>query len=38
MREFVWGRHAVLADPFGNGFCVLQFEGRGYAEITEPEE
>jgi lactoylglutathione lyase len=33
IREFAWGRYAVLADPFGNGFCVLQFRGRGYAEI-----
>ncbi len=29
-----WGRMAVLADPFGNGFCLLQFEGRGYDEIA----
>ena len=33
IREFAWGRYAVLADPFGHGFCVLQFQGRGYAEI-----
>jgi predicted enzyme related to lactoylglutathione lyase len=29
-----WGRIAVLADPFGNGFCLLQFLGRGYDEIA----
>jgi predicted enzyme related to lactoylglutathione lyase len=29
-----YGKLAVLADPFGNGFCLLQFEGRGYDEIT----
>jgi predicted enzyme related to lactoylglutathione lyase len=29
-----WGRIAMLADPFGNGFCLLQFTGRGYDEIT----
>lgn len=29
-----WGRIALLADPFGNGFCVLQFTGRGYDEIA----
>ena len=29
-----WGRMAVLSDPFGNGFCLLQFEGRGYDEIA----
>jgi predicted enzyme related to lactoylglutathione lyase len=30
IREHDWGRLAVLADPFGNGFCLLQFVGRGY--------
>jgi predicted enzyme related to lactoylglutathione lyase len=29
-----WGRIALLADPFGNGFCLLQFTGRGYDEIA----
>ncbi|HUL61167.1 MAG TPA: VOC family protein [Anaeromyxobacteraceae bacterium] len=29
-----WGKMAVLADPFGHGFCFLQFEGRGYDEIA----
>ncbi len=29
-----WGKMAVLADPFGNGFCLLQFQGRGYDEIA----
>lgn len=28
-----WGRLAVLADPFGNGFCLLELSGRGYDEI-----
>jgi predicted enzyme related to lactoylglutathione lyase len=28
-----WGRIAVLADPFGNGFCLLEFRGRGYDEM-----
>ena len=30
-----WGRIALLVDPFGNGFCLLQFEGRGYDEIAK---
>ena len=30
-----WGRIATLADPFGNGFCLLEFRGRGYAEVLE---
>lgn len=29
-----WGRLANLADPFGNGLCLLQFAGRGYDELT----
>jgi len=28
-----WGAIAGLADPFGNGFCLLEFRGRGYDEI-----
>ncbi|MBA4012044.1 MAG: glyoxalase [Phenylobacterium sp.] len=33
-RTHAWGRIAVLADPFGNGFCLLQFLNRGYDEIA----
>jgi catechol 2,3-dioxygenase-like lactoylglutathione lyase family enzyme len=29
-----YGLLALLADPFGNGFCLLQFTGRGYDEIA----
>lgn len=29
-----WGRIALLADPFGHGFCILKFIGRGYDEIS----
>lgn len=29
-----WGRIAVLADPFGHGFCLLEFRGRGYDAIA----
>jgi predicted enzyme related to lactoylglutathione lyase len=31
-----WGRMANLADPFGHGFCLLQFRGRGYDELLAP--
>ena len=34
IEQHRWGKMAVLADPFGNGFCFLQFEGRGYDEIA----
>lgn len=30
-----WGRLALLADPFGHGFCFVQFQGRGYDEIAD---
>lgn len=29
-----YGLLALLSDPFGNGFCFLQFTGRGYDEIV----
>ncbi len=31
-----WGRLALMADPFGNGFCLVEFLGRGYDEIADP--
>jgi predicted enzyme related to lactoylglutathione lyase len=37
IRVHVWGKIAILSDPFGNGFCLLQFLGRGYDEIADPE-
>ena len=30
-----WGKLALLSDPFGNGFCLIQFLGRGYDEIAD---
>lgn len=29
-----WGKLALMADPFGHGFCFVQFSGRGYDEIA----
>jgi len=29
-----YGLLALLADPFGNGFCFIEFKGRGYDEIV----
>ncbi len=34
IREARWGRIVQLADPFGHGWCLLQFRGRGYDEIA----
>lgn len=33
VESFVWGRQAVLCDPFGNGVCLVQWLGRGYGEV-----
>lgn len=33
-RASAWGKLAMLADPFGHGFCFVQFTGRGYDEIA----
>ena len=29
-----WGKLALMADPFGHGFCLVQFLNRGYDEIA----
>jgi len=29
-KDTAYGRIAMLADPFGHGFCLLQFNERGY--------
>ena len=28
-----WGSIAALSDPFGHGFCLIEFRGRGYDEL-----
>jgi predicted enzyme related to lactoylglutathione lyase len=34
ITDHAWGRMALMADPFGHGFCLLQFKGRGYDELV----
>jgi predicted enzyme related to lactoylglutathione lyase len=34
MRTQPWGHIAMFADPFGHGFCLIQFLNRGYDEIA----
>jgi len=34
VQTFPWGRIAKMSDPFGNGFCILQFIGGGYDEVA----
>jgi uncharacterized glyoxalase superfamily protein PhnB len=37
VQTHAWGHIAVLSDPFGHGFCLIQFLGRGYDEIATGE-
>jgi predicted enzyme related to lactoylglutathione lyase len=34
VRTAVWGKIAVLTDPFGHGLCLIEFLNRGYDEIA----
>ena len=34
VTNHAYGKLALLADPFGNGFCLIEFSGRGYDEIA----
>ena len=34
IQTFNWGRIATLSDPFGHGFYLLQFVGRGYDAVA----
>jgi predicted enzyme related to lactoylglutathione lyase len=30
-----FGRMATLADPFGHGLCLIEFQGRGYDALAD---
>jgi len=34
VSEHSWGTLALLVDPFGHGFCLIEFRNRGYDEIS----
>lgn len=36
--EAPYGRLAMFADPFGHGFCLIEFNEKGYDAIAEPRE
>ncbi len=36
IKTEAWGRLALMSDPFGHGFCYIQFLGRGYDELVSP--
>lgn len=34
-QSFIWGRLATLSDPFGHGFCFVQWLNKGYDEVSQ---
>ena len=34
VQRFAWGRMAMMSDPFGNGFCFIEWLGAGYDEVA----
>jgi catechol 2,3-dioxygenase-like lactoylglutathione lyase family enzyme len=34
IRTHSWGHIAMMSDPYGHGFCLIEFLGRGYDEIA----
>ncbi len=36
IRTAAWGRIVQLADPFGHGWCVIEFSSSGYDAIASP--
>ena len=34
-HDVAFGRIARLADPFGNGFCLIEFSARGYDALAD---
>lgn len=35
IRDEAWGRIVQLADPFGHGWCLIQFSAAGYDAIAD---
>lgn len=34
IQSFPWGEMATLSDPFGHGFCLVQFSAGGYDAVS----
>jgi len=34
VEDRAWGRLARMSDPFGHGFCFVEFRGKGYDELV----
>jgi predicted enzyme related to lactoylglutathione lyase len=35
VTDRTWGKLALMADPFGHGFCFVQFSAQGYDAIVD---
>ena len=36
LESYRWGRMVLMADPFGNGFCLIQLDVAGYEAMVTP--
>jgi predicted enzyme related to lactoylglutathione lyase len=36
VESYGWGRIALMADPFGNGFCLIQLDPAGFEAAATP--
>ena len=36
VESFRWGRMVLMADPFGNGFCLIHLDAAGYEATVTP--
>lgn len=36
IESYRWGRMVLMADPFGNGFCLIQLDAVGYEATATP--
>lgn len=34
VQSFAWGKQACLSDPFGHGFCLVQWQRGGYDAVA----
>ena len=34
IRDQAWGRIATMSDPFGHGYCLIEFSAAGYDAIA----
>jgi predicted enzyme related to lactoylglutathione lyase len=34
VHQFAWGRQACLSDPYGHGFCLVQWQNGGYDAVA----